>query len=243
MTEDIYGTALLDYQQGNYSEDIITYVNVGGEEEKDVLPLPYLFRTYNEMPSLEKKALSLCKGTILDIGAGAGSHSLHLQEKGKEVTALDISKGAFEVCKARGIKNCLHGNVLDLKHQKFDTILALMNGAGMCGKLKTLAPFLKHLKTLLKSKGQILLDSSDIIYMYEDEEGDHWIPSDLPYYGEVIFKVAYKNKEEKPFPWMYIDFNTLQRCAHDNGFDCKLIQEGAHYDYLAQLTLREQPKD
>ena len=239
MTEDVYGTALLDYQQGNYSEDITTFVNVGGEEEKDTLPLPYLFRTYDEMPAIEKKALDMSDGKILDIGAGAGSHSLYLQNKGKEVTALDISKGAIEVCAARGINKYIQSDVLHLENQKFDTILALMNGAGMCGKLNALAPFLEHLKTLLNPKGQILLDSSDIIYMYEDAEGDHWIPSDLDYYGEVIFRVAYKNNEEAPFPWMYIDYNTLQRCAQYNGFDCKLVQEGTHYDYLAQLTLRK----
>ena len=70
---DIFGNALLDYQNGHYTEDIITFSSL---DEKDVIPLPYLFRDFDTMPLLEQKALELCNGEILDIGCGAGSHSL-----------------------------------------------------------------------------------------------------------------------------------------------------------------------
>ncbi|MGB7396095.1 MAG: SAM-dependent methyltransferase, partial [Pricia sp.] len=81
--DDVLGQALLDYQTGNYSEDITTFSSL---DEEDVMPLPYLFRGYKDMPPLEREALKLCRGSILDIGCGAGSHSLLLQEKGYEVT-------------------------------------------------------------------------------------------------------------------------------------------------------------
>ena len=234
MTEDIYGKALLDYQNNNYSEDITTYSSI---TEDDVMPLPYLFRTFKDMPSIEQTALKNCKGSVLDIGAGAGSHSLYLQKKGKEVTALDISNGATEVCTSRGIEKVLNDDIWSIKNKKYDTLLALMNGTGICGKLNNLAPFLNHLKTLLNKNGQILIDSSDIIYMFEDENGEHWINSDQDYYGEVNFQMGYKNEKTTIFDWLYVDYNTLQRCANYNGFHCEILEEGEHYDYLAKLTL------
>ncbi|NNE76448.1 MAG: methyltransferase domain-containing protein, partial [Pricia sp.] len=118
--QDVFGTALLDYQNGNYSEDIRTYSSL---DEEDVLPLPYLFRNYEDMPPLEKKALEVCKGKVLDIGCGAGSHSLYLQQQGFDVTALDSSAGAVRTCKIRGIEQVVHSNIYDFKERKFDTLL------------------------------------------------------------------------------------------------------------------------
>lgn len=234
MTEDIYGKALLDFQNNNYSEDITTYSSI---TEDDVLPIPYLFRPFEEMPVIEQTALTNCKGKILDIGAGAGSHSLYLQKKQQNITALDISKGAIEVCSLRGIQNIKTQDIWTIKDEKYDTLLALMNGTGICGKLERLGPFLLHLKSLLNKNGQVLIDSSDIIYMFEDENGEHWIDSDQAYYGEVTFQMGYKNEKTTIFDWLYVDFNTLQRCANYNGFHCELLEEGEHFDYLAKLTL------
>ena len=140
---DLYGKALLDYQNQGFTENIKTYSTIAGE---DIYPLPYLFRDYNEMPKIEKKALQLAKGKILDIGCGAGSHSLYLQNKEKDILAIDISKGAIETCKLRGVNNAQVQNIWELKEQKFNTILLLMNGAGMCGKLNKLSDFLNHLR-------------------------------------------------------------------------------------------------
>lgn len=234
---DIFGQAVLDYQKGIYSSDIQTYSSL---DEEDQIPIPYLFRNFKEMPALEKKALKLCKGEILDIGCGAGSHSLYLQEKGLNVTALDYSKGAIEVCKQRGIKQTLQTDILAYKTKKYDTLLLLMNGIGLAGKLNNLAAFLTHLKALVTENGQILLDSSDIIYMYDtDEDGGHWIPNDSNYYGEVEFTMEYKAKKGDSFSWLYLDYNTLQRAAFDIGFICELVSEGKHYDYLAKLSLKK----
>ena len=234
MTKDILGNALLDYQSGNYTEDIKTYSSL---DEEDIIPVPYLFRDYKKMPPLEQKALKLCKGSVLDIGCGAGSHSLYLQKKGLSVTALDNSPGAIATCKQRGLEQTVLSGIHDFGLQKYDTLLMLMNGIGIVGKLKNIDSFFTHLKSLLKPNGQILLDSSDIIYMYdEDEDGGYWIPDDQNYYGEVTFEMEYKSEKSDPLDWLYLDYNTLQRAANANNLACELVSKGKHYDYLAKLT-------
>lgn len=233
---DILGTALLDYHSGNYTEDIKTYSSL---DEEDSIPLPYLFRDFKEMPLLEQKALDLAKGTVLDIGCGAGNHTLYLQKKGFEVTALDASKGAIEVCENRGVKSSVHSLFLDYNNSRFDTLLLLMNGIGLAGKLNNLNSFLNHLKSLLLPNGQVLLDSSNIVYMFEqDEDGGFWVPNDGDYYGEVTFVMEYKNQKSPYFEWLYLDFTTLQNACLAHDFDCELVSEGEHYDYLAKLSLK-----
>ena len=234
---DVFGMALKDYQNGRYTEDIKTFSSL---DEEDVIPVPYLFRTYGEMPKLEQKALQLAQGKVLDIGAGAGSHALYLQNKGFKVTALDHSEGAITVCKNRGVESTVLNNILEYSEEKFDTLLLLMNGIGLAGKLKNLSGFLQHLASLLRPNGQILLDSSDIVYMFEqDDDGGYWIPDNGSYYGEVEFEMEYKGQKSKPFDWVYVDMNTLRNACESNSLDCELVISGEHYDYLARLTLKE----
>ena len=229
--KDLFGKALLDYN-GNYSEDIITSTNISDE---DVLPLTYLFRDYKDMPKLEQKALKLSKGRVLDVGCGAGSHSVYLQEKGFKVKAIDISKGAIEVTKQRGVFQTEVLNILD-ETQTFDTMLLLMNGTGIFQELTQVSKYLSHLKTLLKPEGQILIDSSDIKYMYEDEDGGYWMDMNSSYYGELDYFLSYKDEKEAPMKWLYLDFETLKLACETVGLKCELILEGAHFDYLARLV-------
>lgn len=241
--KDLFGKAILDFQTNNSPEDLVTETNIS---EVDDMSVAYLFRNYNDMPKLEKEAMQLSKGKILDVGCGGGSHSLFLQEKGFDVTAIDISANVIKACKLRGVQNARVQNLLEvstdtseseLAKQKFDTILLLMNGTGIFGTLSKTSNHLQKLKSLLNPNGQILIDSSDIIYMYdENENGSFSVPADQ-YYGELIFTISYKGETDKPFPWLYLDYNTLQNAAYANGLQCELILEGEHFDYLARLTL------
>lgn len=239
--QDIFGKALLDYYHGNYSEDILTETNISEEDE---LPLPYLFRNYTEMPVLEQKALDLVKGNALDVGCGAGSHSLYLQKKEIRVTAIDISKGAVEVAKLRGVKDARRMNVMDISEESFDTILLLMNGTGIFEKVELVSKYLQHLETLLSPNGQILVDSSDLKYMYDTstflstgstEEGGIWEPSDR-YYGELDFTIKYKGEESESFPVLYLDEVLFERLCMESDLAFEVAARGDHCDYLARLT-------
>lgn len=229
--KDVFGKAILDYQQGNYTEDITTATSIS---EDDVLPLPYLFRDYAEMPKIEQKALQSAKGKVLDVGCGAGSHSLYLQNKGLNIKSIDVSPNAIKACQLRGIKNA---HVLDIQNETdtFDTILMLMNGSGFFQSLEQTPHVLHHLKGLLNEGGQILIDSSDIKYMYEDEDGGYWIDANSEYYGELEYHVTYKGESDS-FTWMYLDFENLKTACAIVGLNCELVLDGEHYDFLARIT-------
>ena len=233
--KDLFGKAILDFQTNNNPQNISTETNIS---ESDEMEISYLFRDFNAMPKLEQIALEKCFGKVLDVGCGAGSHSLYLQnDKKLAVTAIDISENSISACKLREIKSCRVENILDCNEQ-FDTILLLMNGTGIFENLKNAPNYLTKLKNLLKPNGQILIDSSDLIYMYDnDEDGGKWIPGEN-YYGELEFTITYKNKTEKPFPWLYLDFNRLQNLCESMNLNCSLVANGANFDYLAQITVK-----
>lgn len=230
---DALGEALLDYLNDRNTENIKVISSIS---EDDELPLSYLFRTEEELPIIEKKALRLCKGKVLDVGAGSGIHSLILQKRELAVTSIDTSKGAVETMKKRGVINPLHKNFFALKNKKFDTLLLLMNGVGIAQTLDGLTPFLTHCKSLLSENGQILLDSSDIKYMFEEEDGSILLNLNGNYYGEVTYQMSYKNCKTPPFSWLFVDFDTLQNYASQIGLTCELIIEGNYFDYLARIT-------
>ncbi|MFD1095270.1 class I SAM-dependent methyltransferase [Salegentibacter chungangensis] len=234
--KDIFGKAISAYYHKKDPTDIIVH---SPDFEDDVIPVPYLFRGYKEMPALERLALKNTRGKVLDVGCGAGSHSLYLQnEKKLEVTSIDTSNGAIEVCKLRGLKNAQKIDFFDLKNEKFDTILLLMNGSGIIGKLRNLDKFFEHCRQILKKDGQILMDSSDLSFLFDqDEDGGIWVDA-ASYYGELSFSISYKGERSDYFDWLYIDYDSLELAASKHGFKCELLRKGEHYDYLARL----QPK-
>ncbi len=230
--QDPFETAFYDYLDGRSSAKIVVNINKG---EADDIPISYFFRTYDEMPELEKMALELCTGKILDIGAGSGSHSLYLQDEGKDVTALDIKQGFVDIMQKRGLKNVIHSDIFDYKGAKFDTLLMLMNGIGFTQNFDGLSTFLNIAKKLLKPGGQIILDSSDLMYLYKEEDGSYTINLNEGYYGEVEYQIEYMGVKGKPFDWLYVDFDNLSMYAEQAGFGCKLIFEDDHFNYLARL--------
>ena len=230
---DLFGKALLDYHQSPGEQQLITWTSL---TEEDPVPLSYFFRNYKEMPAIEQKALALSYWKVLDIGCGTGSHSLYLQnEKGLTVSALDSSFGAAKIAKERGVNQVFHQSIFDFTEGSFDTLLLMMNGLGVAQNFQGVLPLLTHLKSLLAPQGQVLLDSSDLIYLFEEEEQDDWRNAEI-YYGELDFGIGYKEETEE-FPWLYLDFEHLSQAAELAGLNCEKQLDGLNYDYLARLSL------
>ncbi len=228
------GRAIADYHKTGTADRLRVFSPMFEEDE---IPLETLFRQYEDMPEIEQKALDMTRGKTLDVGAGAGCHSLVLQERGIDVTAIDISPLSIETMKERGVKHVLEQDVFTMQGQ-YDTILMLMNGIGIVGTLERLPEFFKQLDKILAPGGQLLCDSSDISYVFEDEDGMIEIPQEMAYYGEHSFQMKYKDTIGESFDWLYIDADTLKERAARNGFTAEVVAEGGHYDYLARVMRR-----
>ena len=231
LRKDPMGRAIAEYFKNNTADRLRVFSPMFEEDE---IPLQTLFRKYEDMPYIERKALDMAKGKVLDVGAGAGCHSLALQERGYDVTAIDISPLSVDTMRLRGVRDAQMQDFFTFEGS-YDTVLMLMNGIGIVGTLKRLPEFFRHLRHVLSPEGQLLCDSSDISYLFEDEEG-HFDYPDTNYYGEHVFRMQYKDTIGEPFSWLYIDKDLLAEEALKNGFLAEIVAEGDHYDYLARIT-------
>lgn len=230
---DPMGAAIYDYYR-NGNADVLRVFS--SQFEEDEIPVEDLFREFEDMPELEKLALELAGGDILDVGAGSGCHSLALQKMGKRSVAIDISPLSVEVMKDRGVDACQINLYDESFCMQFDTVLMLMNGTGIIGTLDNMPVFFNRMRQLLKPDGSILIDSSDLRYLFEEEDGSLMIDLADDYYGLLDYQMQYKDVQGEPFDWLYVDFDTLAFHAEENGFSAELLAEGEHYDYLARLT-------
>ena len=226
---DVFGEALKDQFSKPPSETLWVH---NSYDEPEEMPVDIYFREESEMPDLELKALELCKGKVLDVGAGVGSHALILQRRGFDVTGMDISASAVQIMKQRGLKKAFEGNILKYKDEQFDTLLFMMNGIGLTGTLGGLTSFLKDVKSLLNLGGQLIFDSSDLAYLYQEVA--------FPiqgYYGEVSFRYEYKSVKGSWFKWIYVDQKTLKSLAEKQGWIVEIVFEDDQDQYLARLSL------
>ncbi|RQO68050.1 SAM-dependent methyltransferase [Pedobacter sp. KBW06] len=225
---DVFGEALKDQYTKPPAETLWVHNSYDDPEE---MPVDIYFRNESEMPELELKALDLCKGKVLDVGAGVGSHALILQQRGFNVTGMDISAPAVQIMKQRGLKQAIEGDILKYKDQKYDTLLFMMNGIGLTGSIPGLKAFLKHVKSMLNPGGQLVFDSSDLSYLYQEIP----FPSN-GYFGEVSFRYEYKSIKGNWFKWIYVDQKTLADLAKESGWTTEIIFEDDQDQYLARLT-------
>lgn len=231
---DVFGEALKDQFIKPPAETLWVH---NSYDEPEEMPVDIYFRNENEMPELELKALDLCKGKVLDVGAGVGSHALVLQKRGFDVTGMDISVSAVTIMRQRGLKQALEGNILTYKPEpgikKYDTLLFMMNGIGLTGSLAGLKTFLMQVKQLINAEGQLVFDSSDLSYLYLE------IPfPESGYFGEVSFRYEYKSAKGNWFKWVYVDQKTLTDIATQTGWHTEVIFEDENDQYLARLTLK-----
>ncbi len=228
--KDPLGTMLLDYLSGRQD----AFVEVDSTTlEMWTMKGETMFRSYLKMDAVERLALEICDGAILDVGAGAGCHTLYLQEQGLGVDALDISPGCIEVLAQRGVKNIFHQNLFSVTQKKYKTILMLMNGLGICGTLDGCNLFLQFVKTILDVGGQVIADSTDLTSLYNET-----LPSASEldsYFGETEFVMKYKNLRSDPFTWLYIDFRTLETLVRFNGLQCERLLSGEGGKYLVRI--------
>jgi SAM-dependent methyltransferase len=235
---DPYGQALLDFHHGEAAAAIQVRRDDG---LVNPLPAAVFFRKPPEFSPLEKTAQELCRGYILDIGAGTGCHSLALQERGLKVLAIDISPQAVEIMSQRGVADARRINVFDFREERFDTLLMMLHGIGMVENPAGLDRFLRHARVLLKPGGQIVFDSLDVrrtadpkhlAYQEANRQAGH-------YFGEIRMRFEYKGQIGPLFGWLHVDPETLTDHAGEAGFSCRVVSQQEDGNYLAQLNAAE----
>jgi len=230
-SKDAIGTAILEFAKKKNTNEIIVASDIC---EDDTIPVFYLFRDFEAMPELEKIALQHCSGSILDVGAGAGIHTQYLKTNGANVKAIDISPGAVAYMQAQGIDaRCI--DFRELPDEKYDTLLLLMNGIGIANRLSSLEDFLKYAKTRITENGKIICDSTNVMYLYEDDDGAMWMDLNSEYYGNFKFQMKYNNIETDWFDWLYVDYNTLTEKATLAGLNVHLLFEDDTH-FLVEMT-------
>lgn len=232
MQADPYGEALLDIlHQSATAEPLYLHTSYGDTDE---MPVDVFFRDEDDFSELEHIALALCDGRVMDVGAGAGAHTLYLQNKGFAVTGLEISPTVASILLQRGVDDVIQGDFFEHEDSKYDTLLFLMNGIGLAGDIAGFRRLLQHSKTLLSERGQLLFDTSDISYLYEEfdiEKPDH-------YSGEIRYQYEYRNKKGLEFPWLYLDQEKLVEIANEEGWVVQILFEDENDQYLVRMEPR-----
>lgn len=233
MHRDVYGEALAEYfEKEELTVPLLLHSTYGDIEE---MPVEVFFRDAEDFPELEFIALSLCDGKVLDVGAGVGAHALYLQEKNFDVVALEISKTACNIMQQRGVQKIVQQDFFALANQEFDTLLFLMNGIGLAGTIDGFRKLLVHSKTLLSEKGQLLFDSSDISYLYDE----YRIQRPEYYFGEIGYQYEFNGVKGEPFKWLYLDQETLIKVAHEEGWVVQILFEDENDQYLVRMEPRK----
>jgi SAM-dependent methyltransferase len=220
-----HGRALRDFLAGRTDAEVVVR-DAEGEEERT--PVRVFFRGPKEFSALDAAALDLCRGRVLDVGAGAGCHALELQTRGVAVTAIDVSPDAVAVMRRRGVRDVRRADVFAWDGERFDTVLILMNGIGLAGSLQGLDRFLTEAPRLLGTGGQVLLDSFD--------PGPPEPGRSRRYPGEMRFQLEYDGVRGAPYDFLFLDYATLRRHARAAGWRCDSIWQEAEGHYLARLT-------
>ncbi|MDN6310706.1 MAG: class I SAM-dependent methyltransferase [Flavobacteriaceae bacterium] len=229
LQPDVFGLAVESFYENQDTAPIEVHVK---DFDTDLIPVDYLFRNYDEMPMIEKTAIDLAKGKVLDVGCCAGSHLLELKKRNHNVFGIDISEKSVDVCQKRGLAQVVQKDFFKLDQpdfKNFDTIFLLMNGIGIVKRVDQLNSFFSQLKTLIKPDATIYLDSTDLSYLFDTDEFPH-------YYGEMSYQISYKNQCSPIFEWLYLDFGSLKKSAERNGFNCCFLMQDSE-SYLAKLSL------
>ena len=230
-----FGKALLAYSQGSKNAELIVRRDDGNEAP---IPASVFFRQPSQFTPIEKAALGLCRGHVLDVGAGTGMHSLELRRMGHQVTSMDINPEAVSIMKQRSLEDVYCADIFDFKDGSYDTLLMLGHGIGLVETITGLHRFLEHARTLISTDGQLLLDSLDV--RATDD------PANLAYHetrrkegryiGEIGLQFEFEGQVGPFCHWLQVDADTLKEHAASAGWQCETIRQEQSGDHLAKLT-------
>ncbi len=229
-----FGMALRAHFEGSPNVKLIVRRDDGKEA---TLPASVFFREPAEFTDIEKTAIELSEGRVLDIGAGAGSLSLALRAMGHPVTAVDVSSHAAAILRERGVEHVYCADILEFQGGPFDTLLMMGHGIGMVESVEGLDRFLRKAHELLALNGQLLLDSLDV-RVSEDPDNMAYLEANRRahrYIGEIRMQFEFQGQRGPFCGWLHVDGDTLTEQARWTGWQCQIVRREQTGDYLARL--------
>ena len=232
---DPYTDALADYLNGKHDATILVLRDDGYTQE---MHIEEFFTRQTEFSDLECVALEHCNGRVLDVGAGAGRHSLELQRRGLEVCAIDVSPAAVDIMKKRGVMDARCGELYDFEYLQFDTLLFMMNGIGIVGSLEGLERLLACFDHFIAAGGHMIFDSWDFRNTGKEIHQIYYGKSaiGLPYPGETRYRLQYNDVIGLPINWLFIDSDTLSMIVSKNDLKCRILGRNDKGQFLAELS-------
>jgi SAM-dependent methyltransferase len=179
---------------------------------------------FSEPPAWQEEERWGCDrafGRVLDIGAGAGRHALHLESKGNDVTAIDISPGAIEVCARRGVRNPRRATLFDIRDERFETFLFMGYNLGLLASREVAARTLEYLSVLAAPEAKIVGQSIDP-YVYLDELTDRYCAENERLgrmRGQYTYRIRHKNLATEWFDYLYLSLDELATIAAGTGWN------------------------
>lgn len=195
--------------------------------------------THDEWPQVQKEALRHARGRVLDIGCGAGRHSLHLQSMGLEVVGIDVSPLAIETCRLRGLKDARVMSINEVTPElgPFDTILMMGNNFGLFGSSSGAKRLLRRFLAVTSPDGLIIAETMD---PHKTENPDH-----LAYHkrnlkrgrmpGQVRIRVRYRKYVTPWFDYLFVSQEEMGDILGDTGWRIKEAIDGQGPGYVAVI--------
>jgi len=232
--EDAFGRMLWAYYNGQRVFEIDERDD--GYIEASTSPKLY-FSDYEDWPQHEKKAMEYVKGRVLDIGCGAGRHSLYLQKKGLDVLGIDNSPLAIKVCKLRGLKKAKIMSIedIDFKPKSFDTIIMMGNNFGLFGSFQKARSLLKRFHKITSDDGLIVAETRD---PYKTDN-----PAHLEYHelnrkrgrmgGQVRIRVRFEKYATPWFDYLFVSKEEMDEILKGTGWKVKQYIDSGNALYIA----------
>ena len=229
--EDAFGQALMALYNGRDSFEIIER----DDGYFDAIETRAYFTKYEEWSPFEQKAMEFAKGSVLDVGCGAGRHSLYLQQKGLDVFGIDISPLSIEVCRLRGLRKAEVMSIeeVDFPPDSFDTVLMLGNNFGLFGSFERARLLLKRFHEMTSEDALIIAATRDV---YKTDKPDH-----LEYQrlnrergrmsGQVKIRVRFHRYASKWFDYLMVSKQEMEDILDGTGWKVQeyLDSDGANY--------------
>jgi len=232
--EDAFGQEIWAYHKGRDSFEIIERDD--GFFDASSGPKMY-FSEYENWPAHEKKAMEFVKGRVLDVGCGAGRHSLHLQKNGFDVLGIDKSPLAVKVCKIRGLKKAevMPIEEVDFRPNSFDTIIMMGNNFGLFGSFKKARRLLKRFHKMTSKNALIIAESRD---PYKTSNATH-----LEYQefnrkrgrmsGQLRLKVRFEKYATRWFDYLIVSKLEMEEIVKGTGWKVREFIDSGDSPYIA----------